>query len=71
MMSNKITDGNFNITASSLETMQETDKIRLAQYPDGTQKIQRATLISSLNNTRIQWNDLPIVMVDQHGKEIQ
>jgi hypothetical protein len=57
-------------TLAKWSTVQETDHIRVVQYPDGTQKIQRERRISDNENTYLEWYDLPIIQVDKYGQEI-
>lgn len=44
--------------------------IRLAQYPDGTQKIQGGYMWSQGFKTGTEWMDMPITMVGMSGQEI-
>lgn len=44
--------------------------IRLAQYPDGTQKIQGAYAWVQGFKTGFIWKDLTMTMVDENGQEL-
>jgi hypothetical protein len=58
-------------TLANRFTVQETDHIRVVQYPDGTQKIQRERRIFDHETTYPEWYDLPVIQVDEDGQEIQ
>ena len=45
--------------------------IRLAQYPDGNQKIQGAYQWTQGFDGGLVWKDMPITMVDSKGQEFE
>jgi hypothetical protein len=42
---------------------------RVAQYPDGSKRIQGAYAWSQGSMGGVEWRDLPLVYVDMDGKE--
>jgi hypothetical protein len=43
---------------------------RVAQYPDGSRRVQAAYQWQEGSNWGITWRDLPLVQVDAQGKEL-
>ena len=58
-------------TLANWSTVEETNVIRVVQYPDGTQKIQRAKQVTNNFLSHLEWYDLPVIQVDEDGQEIQ
>lgn len=44
--------------------------VRMAQYPDGSQRLQGAVRWSEGIMGGVEWRDLPIVKVDDNGREV-
>ena len=62
------TDG-FQITPARIESA-FPNGFRVAQYPDGSQKIQGAYAWSQGQLGGVEWRDLPLVRVDDCGREL-
>lgn len=43
--------------------------IRLADYPDGSRRVQGAYVWVQGSEGGVLWRDLPLVQVDEHGQE--
>jgi len=48
---------------------QTANMFRVAQYPDGSKRIQGAYAWSQGSMGGVEWRDLPLVYVDMDGKE--
>lgn len=44
--------------------------VRMAQYPDGSRRIQGAYRWSKGFTGGVEWRDLPMVQVNEHGQEV-
>ncbi len=48
-----------------------SDVLRVAQYPDGSVRLQSQCLWSHGETGGLAWVDLPMVLVDETGQEIK
>jgi len=58
----------YTVGASRLVAM-EPRSFRMAQYPDGSKRIQGGYAWSQGTKGGIEWRDLPLVYVDNTGQE--
>lgn len=47
-----------------------TSQLRFAKYPDGSKRLQQASLIVTNNYHKMVWSDVPMVDVDENGGEL-
>ena len=55
---------------TATRTEQPLAAFRMAQYPDGSQRLQGAVRWTEGFMGGIEWRDLPLVKVDDSGKEV-
>lgn len=60
----------FHIAPARVES-RFPNAFRMAQYPDGSRRIQGAYAWSQGREGGVVWKDLPMVQVDEDGQEVK